>query len=278
MNYQGRGRYNRGGRGLPRRQNTRSFGRGSERSDRGRGDSPFATSTPEKVYKFAPHTGGSKVHYATYASTKEKVIEYAQEKMPNGHDMVKSLKLGHMIDMKAEEPVREKSTITDVVLKSDEQRGMDIKYEAELHRHMDRRDILLANVSKLFSVIKVHFCNKAMVARLEEHPDYESKIEDNPFVMLETIKQVMHDPQRSRYYIIQPIQAMRRVLNNKPGPNEPLMDYIKRTKQDWDVNESVHGKKWCNAVVEQQPDYRKLTDPNEQKELKEKAYDALKGF
>ena len=49
------------------------------------------------------------MHYATYASTKEKVIEYAQEKLTNGHDMVKSLKLGHMIDMKAEEPDRELS-------------------------------------------------------------------------------------------------------------------------------------------------------------------------
>ena len=97
--------------------------------------------TPEKVYKFAPNTGGGKVHYATYASTKEKVIEHAQEKMTNGHDVVKSIKLGHMIDMKAEEPVREKSTETDPIKRADDQKGLDIKYEAELHRHMDRRDI-----------------------------------------------------------------------------------------------------------------------------------------
>ena len=173
MNYQGRGR--RGGRGLPRRQNTRSFGRGSGRG-RGRGNgSPFSTSTPEKVYKFAPHTGG-KIHYAPFASVKEKVIEHAQEKMTNGHDVVKSIKLGRMIDMSAEEPVREKSQITDVVLKADEQKGLDIKYDAELNRHLDRRDILKANICRLYTVIKVHFCTKAMVARLEEHPDYESKL------------------------------------------------------------------------------------------------------
>ena len=94
--------------------------------------------------------------YATYASTKEKVIEYAQEKLTNGHDMVKSLKLGHMIDMKAEEPVREKSTLTDVVQKADEQKGLDIKYEAELNRHMDRRDVLTANVSRMFALSSKH--------------------------------------------------------------------------------------------------------------------------
>ena len=75
--------------------------------------------------------------------------------------------------------------------------------------------MLLANVSKLFTVIKVHFCTKAMVARLEEHPDYTTKIEDDPFVTLETIKQLMHDPQRAQHYIVQPLNAFRRVLNNK---------------------------------------------------------------
>ena len=35
---------------------------------------------------------------------RREVIEYAQEHLTNGHDMVKSLKLGHLIDIKAEEP------------------------------------------------------------------------------------------------------------------------------------------------------------------------------
>ena len=110
----------------------------------------------------------------------------------------------------------------------------------------------------MFAVIKAHFCTKAMVARLEEHPDYETKIEDNPFVMLETIKQLMHDPQRSQYYIIQPLNAMRRVLNNKQGPNEPLMDYIKRSKQDHGMLMRVFGERDGSIhLVEQQPDYRK---------------------
>ena len=275
MNYQGRGR--RGGRGLPRRQNTRSFGRGSGRG-RGRGNgSPFSTSTPEKVYKFAPHTGG-KIHYAPYASVKEKVIEHAQEKMTNGHDVVKSIKLGRMIDMSAEEPVREKSQITDVVLKADEQKGLDIKYDAELNRHLDRRDILKANICRLYTVIKVHFCSKAMVARLEEHPDFESKIEDDPFETLNAIKQIMQDPQRAQYYLIPPINAYKQVLNLKQGPNEGLADYIKRTKQIWDVNESFNGKGWLDHAIEQSEGYRALTDADEQKEFKKKAYDAAKGF
>ena len=154
MNYQGRGRYNRGGRGPPRRQNTRSFGRGNGRGfGRGRSNSNFSTSYPEKIYKFAPHAPG-RTNFATYASTKEKVIQYAQENLKNGHDMVKSLKQGKLIDIKAEEPKRIKSTETDAVKKAEDQKGLDIKYEAELNRHMERRDVLMANVSQMFAVIQ----------------------------------------------------------------------------------------------------------------------------
>ena len=46
--------------------------------------------------------------------------------MTNGHDVVMSIKLGHMIDMKALEPVREKSTETDPIKRADDQKRLDI--------------------------------------------------------------------------------------------------------------------------------------------------------
>ena len=91
--------------------------------------------------------------------------------MKNGHDVVKSLKLGKSIEIKAEEPKRDKLTETDPVKTAEDQKGLDIKYEAELNRYMDRRDVLTANVSQMFAVIKSKLCTKAMNARLEEHPE-----------------------------------------------------------------------------------------------------------
>ena len=198
--------------------------------------------------------------------------------MKNGHDMVKSLKLGKLIDIKAEEPTRDKSTETDPVKKAEDQKGLDIKYEAELNKYMDRRDVLAANDSQMFAVIKSKFCTKVMIARLEEHPECATKIEDNPFEMLEAIKVLIHDPVRSQYYFVMPMSAMRRVVNNKQGPNEPLMDYIKRTKQDDDVFESFFGRSFLDYLVEQQPAYRDETDPNKQAEMKKNAYKAWQGF
>jgi hypothetical protein len=130
----------------------------------------------------------------------------------------------------------------------------------------------------MFAVIKSKFCTKVMIARLEEHPEYATKIEDNPFEMLEAIKVLMHDPLRSQYYFVTAMSAMRRVVNNKQGPTEPLMDYIERTKQDADVFEIFFGRKLFDHLVEQQPAYRNETDTDKQDEMKKNAYKAWEGF
>ena len=44
------------------------------------------------------------------------------------------------------------------------------------------------------------------------------------------------------------------------------------------MNESFNGKGWLDYLVEQQPEYRALTDPDEKKEFKRKAYESAKGF
>jgi hypothetical protein len=38
-----------------------------------------------------------------------------------------------------------------------------------------------------------------MQNRIEEHPDYESKIQDDPIELLEKIKVLMHNPIRAKY-------------------------------------------------------------------------------
>ena len=60
-----------------------------------------------------------------------------------------------------------------------------------------------------------------MIARLEEHPEYKTKIEDDPFEMLEAIKTLMHDPVRSQYFFASSTNVMVRTVNMKQGEKEP---------------------------------------------------------
>jgi hypothetical protein len=78
-----------------------AFGRGI---GRGRGINDFSN-YPMKEYKFAPHTQG-KTNTVTYASTKDKVVQHAQEYLKCGYDIAKSRNQGKLIDIGAEEPKR----------------------------------------------------------------------------------------------------------------------------------------------------------------------------
>jgi hypothetical protein len=88
MNYQGRRRFNRGGRGPPRRINSRSFGREMEKDLEGEEATATSPTTFQTRNTNLLHTPKGKQNTATCASTKEKVIQYAQEHLKYGHDMV----------------------------------------------------------------------------------------------------------------------------------------------------------------------------------------------
>ena len=69
-----------------------------------------------------------------------------------------------------------------------------------------------------------------MRTQIEEHPDYQSKILDNPIQLLESIKRLTHDTVRAQYSIASITEHLARWLNNKQHDDEGLTDYVKRSK------------------------------------------------
>jgi hypothetical protein len=61
---------------------------------------------------------------------------------------------------------------------------MDILYQAELERYLDRKDTLEQNLTKAYALIFSTYCNKTMQNRIEEHPKFESIIRDDPIELL----------------------------------------------------------------------------------------------
>ena len=74
-----------------------------------------------------------------------------------------------------------------------------------------------------------------MQHRIEEYPDFESKIQNDPVELLKATKIVMHDPIRAKYPYASLTEALMRTLNTKQLEQESLMDYMKRFKQSRDV-------------------------------------------
>ena len=211
----------------------------------------------EKI--FAPHVQG-KAQSATYATVKESVIQYIQKTYKDGNDVAQSLKDGEVFDLTKVEPVRAISTEKDEAMAVLEQGGFDIKYQEELRRFLDRKDNLRQNLIKAYALIFTSYCNRTMQSRIEEHPDFESKIENNPIELLEAIKTLMHDPIRAQYPMASMSDALTRLINVKQMDNEPLLDYVKRFKQLRDVVKGYLGTRILDTFIEQTEEYRKLSE------------------
>ena len=163
-------------------------GRGKGRGGRGQGKGGkryFSNKTPE--LKFAPQNV-NKPQTATYATVKDSIVQYVQKTYKDGHDVAVPLRDMQKKDLKPHEPTRKLSKKSDADAKKIEQDGFDIVYQAALTRYMDRCETLDAGLNKAYSLIFTTYCTKAMQSRIEEHPDFETKIQDDPIALLEAIK------------------------------------------------------------------------------------------
>ena len=185
---QGRGNNNRGGRGY----------RGG-RGGRGRsGRSSGSTSSKQPEFKFYPHGSGKQQQSVTYGTVKEKIESYVQKTFKDGQDIADSLRELKKKALKGLKPDRDLSTKPDAE-KAVEQVGLDIIYKAKVQRWIERQDTLESNLSKAYALIFDNYCAKSMQSRVEQHPDFEKQIRNDPIELLKTIKVVMHDPVRGKY-------------------------------------------------------------------------------
>ncbi len=89
-----------------------------------------------------------------------------------------------------------------------------------------------------------------MQNRIEEHPNFEAMIRDNPIELLNKIKVLMHDPIRAKYPYASLTEAISRMLNLKQSKNEGLLDYVKRFKEPCDIMKSHMGTDILDKFVE----------------------------
>ena len=92
--------------------------------------------------KFFPHGIGRERQTVTYETVKEHIVQYVQKTYKCGQDIAVSLRDLQMKDLTPNMPVRGASIATDTNANTREQAGMDILYQAELERYLDRKDTL----------------------------------------------------------------------------------------------------------------------------------------
>jgi hypothetical protein len=116
-------------------------GRGGGRSN-GRANDTFSKKPEERELKFAPVSNQGKTLAATYATTRDAVIQHIGRTYTGGIDVGQSLEAMKIVDLTVKEPTRILTTETDAARMLVDQKGLDMKYQARLTRHLDREDAL----------------------------------------------------------------------------------------------------------------------------------------
>jgi hypothetical protein len=92
--------------------------------------------------KFFPHGIGRDKQAVMYDTVKDHIIQYVQKPYKNGQDIAVSLRDLVIKYVTTLAPTRGQATATDVADRVQEQTGMDILYQAELERYLDRKNTL----------------------------------------------------------------------------------------------------------------------------------------
>ena len=101
-----------------------------------------------------------------------------------------------------------------------EQSGLDITYKSKLDEHIKRVNTLKANLVKAYVLIYSQYCSKTMQHQVEEDPDFEKKIGDDPIELLKALKVLMHDTARARYPYTLMTETLTSLLHIKQGDYE----------------------------------------------------------
>ena len=89
--------------------------------------------------------------------------------------------------------------------------------------------------------------------------NFDSEIRDNPFKLLDAIKNKMYDPARAKYECASLTESIvRALLNTKQEFDEDLIDYTKRFKQAKDIFQQTVGDEILHKFVENAKDYKDL--------------------
>jgi hypothetical protein len=176
------------------------------------------------------------------------------------------------IDMMIKIPVRKISGVSKANDKATEQEGYDILYKAEIDMYTKGKHELEDNMNKMYSLIYLQHCNKTIQDRIHAHPDFETKIKNDPIELLKAIEILINDPVRARYPYPSVTEAITRFITCRQLDNEPLADYVKSFKGNQDNLAQNMEKDFLKDVVKNTKQYADETNIDKQDKMQKGLY------
>jgi hypothetical protein len=209
---------------------------------------------------------------ATYQTVKDYIIQLVQKSFRNGKDVADSKRKMERINMTAKIPVRKLSRALNADDKTTEQEGYDILYKAEIDMYTMRKHELEDTMNKKYSLIYLQHCNKTIQDRIDAHPDFETKIKNDPIELLKAIEVLINDLVRARYPYASVTEARTRFMTCRQLENEPLTNYVKRFKGNRDSMAQNMGKDFLKDFVKNTKQYGDETDTDKRDKMQKGSY------
>ena len=89
-----------------------------------------------------------------------------------------------------------------------------------------------------------------MQARIKAIPDYESRVLDDPVVLLKEISSKMYDPSDEKYEFETVYKTFKRLFGTTQEDGESLLDYTKRFQQSRDNFKNTIGENFLEHFME----------------------------
>lgn len=210
------------------RDGSRGQGQGGQGRGRGRhqGTKSRHTSTEQLEVKLHPHGASGDRQTVTCNTVKDHITQHVQKTCKNGKDVTVSLQDLVKKDLTACVPKRGIATGADETKKM-RQDGMDVMHQAEVERHLEKKETLEHNLNKAHAPICSNCCSKTMQNCIKEHPDFKSKMRDDLIELLTVIKILMDGPTRAKCPHTSLTEVMSRAPDIKQMEQDRLLDCAK---------------------------------------------------
>jgi hypothetical protein len=228
----------------------------------------------KKEYKFTPPDSTSSMAQASYTSVKEHLLVYIQKEFGTGMlDIYDSIDKEEEIDLSKEKPVVQTSKSSDDKVAEQENKAYQYDYRDDMKLHKQRVLTFKENLVKAYGLIWDDYMTTTMQNRIEQHPEYASKIKNNPVELVLAIRSSMHETVRAQHSIITLFSALTKFFTYKQKEDMTNGEYLKGFKEHRDVFKTQWGTKITDEYAERLPEYATHTDNDARDKFKEYVFD-----
>lgn len=197
--------------------------------------------------KFRMHGTESSKKAETFKKIKDDIVSRIKRTFINAMDIAKSIQNNARITHG--EPEMGETTETDAAKLAREDKKITLKYQIDYEQWIKEEKSFKENWVKAYAMILDQYCAKDVQVALKEQSDFETAVMNEPLVLLERIKLLVHTPEKAKYPLLTLIEAMASILNFRQGKNEDLLSYLSRYKLERDVLLTLFGDSFLDGYT-----------------------------